>query len=169
MKKIALFYESVTGNTRQVADSIRHEFGETITAHDITDVHHIDLRDYDLVILGSSTWNMGETDEWDEFLKKFDQSDILDTKFALFGLGDQRGFSDTFVENMGSLYDKLSSMGATVIGHTPITGYEFTGSGAVVNGRFVGLALDNDNQPGETPGRVRRWVSDLKQAIGYAP
>jgi flavodoxin I len=43
-----------------------------------------------------------------------------------------------------------------------IEGYEFTESKAFRDGKFVGLALDEDNQSDLTEERIKKWVSTLK-------
>ncbi|EAH9105226.1 flavodoxin, partial [Campylobacter jejuni] len=41
-------------------------------------------------------------------------------------------------------------------------GYTFEASDAVVDGKFVGLALDNDNQEDQTESRIDAWVEQIK-------
>ncbi|NES97290.1 MAG: flavodoxin FldA, partial [Desertifilum sp. SIO1I2] len=40
---------------------------------------------------------------------------------------------------------------------------DFTESKAIKNGKFVGLAIDEDNQPELTEERVKAWVAQLKR------
>lgn len=42
-------------------------------------------------------------------------------------------------------------------------GYDFNESKAVVDGKFLGLAIDEDNQSDMTELRVKSWVSQLKK------
>ena len=67
---------------------------------------------------------------------------------------------------MGILAEKISSLGGTTVGQWPTSGYEFNESKAVQNGKFVGLALDEDNQPELTESRISNWVSQVKMAFG---
>ena len=81
---------------------------------------------------------------------------------AIFGTGDQVSFPDSFVDAIGILYDVVARKGAEVIGCTDPAGYDFTRSAALRDGKFVGLAIDEDNQSGETEARVTAWLSQLK-------
>ena len=57
---------------------------------------------------------------------------------------------------MGILYDKVVACGGEVVGFTDTDGYDFSGSTAVRDGRFVGLALDEDTQSHLTTRPYRR-------------
>ncbi|MOA52018.1 Flavodoxin-2 [compost metagenome] len=45
-----------------------------------------------------------------------------------------------------------------MVGAWPTEGYEFEASEAVRDGKFVGLALDLDNQSGQTEERLNVWL-----------
>ena len=52
----------------------------------------------DLVVLGTSTWGVGDLqDDWAAQLSKLQAADLSGRKVALFGEGDQTGFGDRFV------------------------------------------------------------------------
>jgi flavodoxin I len=59
------------------------------------------------------------------------------------------------------LYDFVIERGAKVVGAWPSEGYEFSHSEAVVDGKFVGLALDLDNQSGLTEQRLEAWLQSI--------
>ena len=165
MGKIGIFYGSTGGVTAEVAEAIKSEFGEG-------DVHEVDsgianqIADYSVVLLGTSTWGEGELqDDWEDFIDELDDADFSDKKIALFGTGDQDGYPDTFVDGMGTIYERVTANGGTVIGYWPTEGYEYDGSTAEIDGRFVGLVIDEDNQADLTSDRVKRWVDILKQEI----
>jgi flavodoxin I len=162
MKRIGVIYRSVTGNTQYAAEALRRELGENVVLADVNDVDGLNLDDFDLVILGTPTWNIGEIIEWNKFFEKLDRADKNKIKFALFGLGDQLEHGDQFLNGMGALYDRLHSKGVTIIGQWPTDGYSYDDSLAVVEGKFVGLALDQDNQSDQTPPRIHNWVSQLQ-------
>ncbi|MDR1554766.1 MAG: flavodoxin, partial [Campylobacteraceae bacterium] len=46
-----------------------------------------------------------------------------------------------------------------------IEGYSFEESTAVVDGKFVGLIVDEDNQSDLTESRVEKWVESIKSAF----
>ena len=45
--------------------------------------------------------------------------------------------------------------------HVSTDGYSFTSSVAVVDGDFVGLALDETNEPDKSTDRIETWVKSL--------
>ncbi len=87
-------------------------------------------------------------------------------RVAFFGVGDQKRYPDHFVDGMGLLYDKVKDTGVPVVGRWPKDGYDYQASAAEVDGRLIGLALDEDNEPGSTPSRVHAWVQKLKGELG---
>jgi len=48
------------------------------------------------------------------------------------------------------------------VGAWPTEGYDFSVSKAVVDGKFLGLAIDEDNQKNLTQGRIEKWVQQIK-------
>jgi flavodoxin I len=81
-------------------------------------------------------------------------------------VGDQKRYPDHFVDGMGLLYDQVKSTGVPVVGMWPKDGHDYQASAAEVDGRLVGLALDEDNEPGSTPSRIQAWVQPLKRELG---
>ncbi|QQE64873.1 flavodoxin [Leptolyngbya sp. BL0902] len=169
MTKIGLFYGTQTGNTETLAQAIQAEFGgdSIVTLHDIADASTDDFADYSCLIVGCPTWNIGELQaDWEGFYDELDEVDFSDKKVAYFGAGDQIGYADNFQDAMGILADKITSLGGITVGHWSTDGYEFNESKAVQNGEFVGLALDEDNQPELTETRISTWVAQVKIAFG---
>ena len=78
------------------------------------------------------------------------------------GLGDADGYPDTFLDAMGIIHDRIKDKGATFVGAWPTDGYNFEASKGVVDGKFLGLAIDEDNQKDLTDKRVADWVALLK-------
>ena len=62
---------------------------------------------------------------------------------------------------MKELYDAAKEAGATLVGEVSTDGYEFDDSDAVVDGHFVGLALDDVNEDGKTEERIDAWIPTL--------
>ena len=167
MKRIGIFYGSTTGNTQAAAELIEKALGdETAELKSICDVAYQDLTGFDLLILGSSTWGYGDLqDEWETALPDFDKVDLTGKRVALFGLGDQEGYPDTFVDAMGIIGEKVRERGGELIGGVESDGYTFDSSKAVENGKFIGLPLDDDNQGEMTSERLVSWVDQLKKII----
>ncbi|GAB4198813.1 MAG: flavodoxin FldA [Coleofasciculaceae cyanobacterium] len=166
MAKIGLFYGTQTGNTQTAAELIQQEFGgdSVVDLYDIADAESSDFEEYDFIIIGCPTWNIGELQsDWDGFYDELDNIDFSPKKVAYFGVGDQIGYADNFQDAMGILEEKISSLGGTTVVYWSTDGYEFNESKAVRNGKFVGLALDEDNQSELSNSRIKSWVTQLKQ------
>jgi len=147
---------------------IAAEFGDrAVELHDVAEVAPEDLEGYDHLILGTSTLGCGELqDDWERFRSTFLTLDLRGKRVALFGLGDQSDFCNTFVDGLGALHAMAVDTGADIVGHWDAVGdYAFGKSAAVVDGRFVGLVLDEENQSELTADRVRRWVAQLKTEL----
>ena len=158
MAKIAIIYGSTTGNTEAAAKKIQTELG----AGDLFPADKSALAkaaEYEVLLLGSSTWGFGDLqDDWEDLADGLGSIDFAGKKIGFFGTGDQEGYGDTFVDGMGILYDALAGTGAEFIGAWPTEGYTFSESKAVRGGAFVGLALDEDNQEELSDSRICDWV-----------
>ncbi len=169
MSKIGLFYGTTTGKTESAAEMIKDEFGgdSIVTLHDIADVSDSDFSDYEYLIIGSPTWDIGELQsDWDGFFEELDNIDFTGKKVAYFGTGDQMGYGENFQDAMGILEEKISDLGGKTVGHWATDGYEHEASKADKGGKFVGLALDDDNQSELTEPRIKEWVAQLKTEFG---
>ena len=67
---------------------------------------------------------------------------------------------------MGDIYNDIQGTGASFIGMVATDGYTFDESASVVDGKFVGLAIDEDNESDKTEERVNAWVEQLKGEMG---
>ncbi|SFP72580.1 flavodoxin I [Ruminobacter amylophilus] len=171
MAKVGIFYGSDTGHTEDAAILIQQLFGEdTADLFDVAKVKDVSVvNNYDLVILGTSTWYLGELQtDMDNFRSSLADIDVSGRTFALFGLGNQVDYSDYFVDGIGILYTFLKEKGAKLIGRWPAEGYDFASQLPLTDDdtSFVGLALDEDNQPELTPDRAAEWVEQIRQEAG---
>lgn len=161
MSKIAIVYGTSTGATEGVATKIQKAIG----GGDIYDVAKLSvdqLAPYDFLILACSTTGYGELqDDWDAFLPKLKTMDFTGKKVALVGLGDSSSYADTFADGMAQIYDVIKDK-AQIVGAVSTDGYTYDDSDAVVDGKFVGLALDEDNEFDKTDDRIAAWVSEIK-------
>jgi flavodoxin I len=83
-----------------------------------------------------------------------------------FGLGDQYGYPDNFVDGIGILGEVVLNNGGEIFGYWPNEGYEFNESlGLASNGKFYGLAIDEDNQQEYTEERLDKWVKQIKKEV----
>jgi flavodoxin, long chain len=104
--------------------------------------------------------------DWDGFYPELDSIDFSGKKVAYFGCGDQVGYSDNFMDAVGILETKISERGGQTVGYWSTDGYDFNESKAVRDEGFVGLALDEDNQPEMTKDRIQKWCVILKSEFG---
>ncbi len=168
-KKIGLFYGSTTGKTEAVAEMIRDELGDGIvTLYEMSQVEAADFDEYECLIIGCPTWDIGELQsDWDGFYQdELESIDFSGKTVAYFGTGDQIGYSDNFQDAMGILEEAISGKGGKTVGYTSTEGYDFDNSKALRDGKFVGLAIDEDNQSDLTGERVKDWVAQLKTECG---
>ncbi|WP_372754623.1 flavodoxin [Labilibaculum sp.] len=166
MKKIGLFYSFNTNKTAKNAEKIKKAFGTSVDI-DSVNVEEVDeeiFLAYDNMILGVPTWFDGELPNyWDEFMPAIEDLKLKGKTVALFGLGDQVGYPENFVDAIGLLAIALEERGAKVIGLTSPDGYNFEKSRALRDGKFLGLALDIENQAGLSTERIEAWVEQLKK------
>lgn len=164
MSKIAIVYGTSTGVTESVAKKIEKELGKG-DIYDVAKVSVDKLKDYDFLILGASTTGYGDLqDDWDSFLPKFAKMDFTGKKVALFGLGDSSSYSDTFANGMAQIYKEIKDK-VEIVGAVSTDGYEYDDSESIVDGNFIGLALDEDNEFDQTDSRISSWITDLKKYI----
>lgn len=166
MTPIGLFYGTNTGFTEIAVDLLVAEFEmvapDLITVHDIASEPLEKILDYEYLIVGCPTWNVGQLqDDWDEKFVEIGNLDLSGKKMAIFGLGDQYGYPENYCDAIGILGRKFAEQGAELVGFTSAEGYEFSHSLGVENGQFLGLALDEDNESDKTPARLSDWVWQL--------
>ncbi|MEM9200924.1 MAG: flavodoxin [Actinomycetota bacterium] len=160
-------YGTDTGNTEDVARRITAKLdnlGLGVDMHDIEKIDVSQILNYEFVILGIPTWDYGGIQgDWEELEETLSGLDLSNKVVALYGLGDQNGYSEFYVDAMGWLHERLQGSNATFIGSWPTDGYSFDASRAANadKSRFVGLALDEDGQSDLTDGRIDAWVDQL--------
>ncbi|MBZ7985704.1 flavodoxin FldA [Campylobacter sp. Cr9] len=156
---VAVVFGSAMGNTEGAAEKIAEALGAELL--NIADVDADKLNSFDKLVCGTSTWGSGDLqDDWESF--DFSGLNLAGKTVAVFGMGDSSSYSDTFCGGMGKLAAALKEAGANLVGSVSTDGYDFEDSEAVVDGKFVGLALDNDNQEDLTDERIANWVAQIK-------
>jgi flavodoxin II len=167
---IGLFYGSSTCYTEMAAEKIQSQFLKSssgqydVDLFNVSETPLVTCQFYDRLIMGIPTWDYGELQEdWEEVWSDIDELALEGKKIALFGLGDQIGYPEWFLDAMGYLYHKLLKRGAQIVGFWPVDGFEFEASKALTddNKHFVGLALDDENQFELTDQRIQLWCDQL--------
>lgn len=178
-KEIGIYFGTDTGRTRRIAKLIAQKLDGWADAHaqaplNINRVTLDDFLAHDVLILGAPTYGDGELpglatglaqESWAEFLPRLEGLNMRHQTVALFGLGEQEKYGHAFVDALILLHDAVTACGARIIGAWPIDGYTFTASQAVVDGRFVGLALDQLGQPALSEARIDAWLRQLDEEL----
>ena len=175
MATVGILFGTDSGNTRRIAKDISTTLGPELAAKPVNIRNAVvaDLLAYDTLILGIPTYGDGQvpglstgnvTESWEEFLPTLIGHDFTGKTVAIFGLGNQKGYPDEFIDAVYYLYDQFDACGATLIGEWPTEGYKFKASKAEVDGNFLGLALDQENQKELTPERVSAWLKSIASA-----
>jgi len=167
MKKTGIFYGSSTGTCEDLANQIADKMG--VAASDVYSADKLSadlVKEYDLLILGTSTWGDGELqDDWYDFLEQLAGKNLSGKKIALFGCGDAMSFGSTFCDAVGIIYEKLQGTGATFIGTADPSDYTYDASTAEIDGQLVGLLIDENNEADKTELRIQNWTDALKKEI----
>ena len=185
MNTTIVIYGSSTGTCEAIAEKIASKLGcEALNVQDLTaDIVSANQN----LILGTSTWGAGELqDDWYDGLKTLQGTDLSGKTIAIFGCGDCSSYSDTFVGGMGELYNgikaaierrqndacidsaeheqarpQVKDSGAKFIGSVETDGYTFDDSEAVIDGKFIGLPLDDINEDDKTDTRIEAWIAAI--------
>lgn len=164
MKSTVVVYGSSTGTCQSIAEQIASKLG--VEALEVTNLTADVVAANENLLLGTSTWGAGELqDDWYDGLDVLKGADLSGKTVALFGFGDAESYSDTFCGAMAEIYNVVKEGGANVIGEVSTDGYTFDDSEAVVDGKFVGLALDDVNEDDKTEGRIDAWLESIKASL----
>lgn len=171
-EKIGIYFGSSTGATERVANMIKSE----IDSYGVADVdvqvvstgNLSSMSGYKYLVFGCPTWNIGELqDDWALVYPAMDAVSFRGKKVAFFGCGDQFGYSNSFVDAIGILCEKVMDLGGEPCGWIPTDeSYQFEFSRANIEGILMGLPIDEDSQAAQTPQRVCNWVHWLLEDFG---
>lgn len=176
MDTIGIFFGTDSGTTRliakKIARALKRRVGDDRVAKpvNINRTTPEDMLAYDRLILGTPTYGEGvlpgkasrnSEESWLEFLPCLQGKDFAGKRIALYGLGDQEEYPETFLDGMRDLYDAFADAGAELIGNSPVSGFEFIHSRAIEGERFIGLALDQHLQHLLTDQRIEAWLDQV--------
>ena len=167
MDKTCIIYGSSTGTCQAIAAKIAGRLGlASSDVYDVADISADTVGAYRNLLLGTSTWGAGELqDDWYDGLEKLKGADLEGKTVALFGCGDCESYGDTFCAAIGEIYENLKGCGVRFVGQVPTDGYTYDDSAAVVDGQFVGLALDDVNEGDKTDARIDAWIARIKDSL----
>lgn len=161
MKKTLVVYGSSTGTCQGIAEKIGEKLGAEVV--DVANLTDDQVNGAENLVLGTSTWGAGELqDDWYDGVEKLKSLDLSGKTMALFGCGDCESYGDTFCGGMDEIYSAVKDKGVKLVGAVSTDGYTFDDSAAVVDGKFVGLALDDVNEDDKTDERIDAWIDSIK-------
>jgi flavodoxin I len=174
MDKIAIFYGPVGGAVNRAADKLKDLIGEdkvemvAVKNATAADIEKFDKIIFGLSTVGKDTWDSDyAANDWGKFLPEISKVDYSNKTIAVFGLGDHVTYSHGFVDHIGLLGKELMAHGAVLVGPVDTDDYEFEESDAVVDGKFIGLPLDEDFEPELTDERLEKWVQLIREDFGF--
>ena len=168
--KVAVIYGSDTGITDYITTLLIDKLNiKGIDVIEVFTIKPVDFLKYDVILIGIPTWYVGDLQsDWEDFFPEYKKIDFSGTKVAFYGLGDQYGYPDNFVDGIGILAEVVLNNGGEVFGYWPAESYEFNESlGLAPNGMFYGLAIDEDNQQEYTEDRLDKWVKQIKNEVDF--
>jgi len=141
MKTIVIF-GSTTGNTEEVANYVTNGLkgaGHEVTLKNVIDAKPSELSEYELIVLGTSTWNEGELqDDFIPFHEEMTGVDLAGKKAAVFGCGES--IYEHFCTGVDTLEAKLKELGAEI----------------------VATSFKVDGDIGEYLSKAQQWASSIK-------
>ena len=167
MEKIAIFFGPLNGSVHRIAKMVATKIGpEKVDLIHIASATTSDLEKYTKIIFGISTvgkdtCNKVRQHRLDKILPVVASFNFTGKKVALFGLGDHITYAYHFVDAVGLLGKTIKSQGGEIYGKVSTEGYTFQDSDAIVEGKFIGLPIDEDFEPELTEKRVSAWVNSL--------
>jgi flavodoxin I len=175
MNRIGIFFGTDTGTTRLIAKKIAKRLdGLADKPLNVNRTSLDAMLQYDFLILGTPTYGHGQlpgidtnikAGSWQEFLPQLEGVDLGGKVVALYGLGNQDKYGERFADSLYYLYDAFRRRGATIIGSWSTAGYNHEASKAEVDGKFVGLVLDNNNQAMQTEERIDKWLQLIRPTM----
>lgn len=174
MSKIGLFFGPTKGSVHRVADKIKDAIGEEkvemipVNNADTSDIDRFDKIIFGISTVGKETWDSEYSNtDWSKFFPKAATADYTNKTVAIFGLGDHITYPAHFVNAMGMLAKEIIKKDAKIVGQVSTDGYEFDESEAVIDGKFIGLPIDEDFEPEQTEKRIANWLNIIKPYFGF--
>jgi len=168
MEKIAIFFGPLDGSVHRIAKLVASKIGtEKVDLIHIASASAADLDKYTRIIFGISTigkdtWQQKfDNTDWSHFFPIVNSFNFTGKNVAIYGLGDHITYAYHFVDSIGLLGKTIKKQGGKIFGTTSTDGYTFQDSDAIVDGKFIGLPVDEDFESELTDERVSAWVNSL--------
>ncbi|MAV64915.1 MAG: flavodoxin FldA [Pelagibacteraceae bacterium TMED124] len=166
MKKIGFFWGSTSDNTK-IASEFMIDYlegkGFEVDSYDIADIEVDKMLEYDNLIVGCPTWDIGELQsDWDSVYLDYEKLDFEGKIGAFYACGDQTGYPDNFLDSIGILGRAFMETGGKIIGRCSKEPYDFRESLALDNDELLGLGLDYDNEDEEfNEDLMKNWLDKI--------
>jgi len=145
MVKAIVIYGSTTGTTEDIAQIVAQEMkssGMDVAVKNVSSSDPEELADYDVILLGCSTWGNGELqDDYIDFEEKLRSVDLNGKKAAVFGPGESS--YPLFCKAVDILEETLKKTGTELI--------------------ISGLKIDV--MEGDYSHKVKSWADELVSKI----
>lgn len=172
---IAVAFGSTFGTTEEVARRVAASLGARLGWEPaLLDVGWTDaatLARHDVLVLGSSTWDVGHLQaDWEARIDELARHDMRGRRVAVFGCGDGRGYPDTFGDALGILRERMRAAGAAPFGEIPMRDLgldpdAFAATLARDGDRLVGLLLDDDEDDDRRAVATDAWCDRLARDL----
>jgi flavodoxin short chain len=119
MEKVLILYGSLTGNTKLTAELIKNRLEINDNIVDLIDISEFkegSIENYDLIILGCSTWgsdSIGIQDDFLPFYNNMVEKGFKDKRVAVFGCGESS--YKFFCGAVDSIEEKIKYCGGLLI------------------------------------------------------
>ncbi|MEG0069559.1 flavodoxin [Cetobacterium sp.] len=162
MKQIGIFYSSSRGKSEFTAQMIKDLLKEKCELFKITD--NVDkINNFDKLIFIIPTYGAGiPQEDWIKNLEKISQINFSNKTIGFIGRGNQGFFAATFIDGIRPIYDIVIEKGAKVVGFTNTEGYSFVKSKAIIDNKFIGLALDELFMYQEIKEKLENWLEQIQ-------
>ncbi len=119
MSEILIVFGSTSGNTELVCETIGKvlcENGHEVTIQRVENSNLTDLTDFDVTILGASTYGHGILqDHFIPFAEEMKTADLAKQQFAVVGLGDDKYDAEYNMESAVILEDIVKDRGGELV------------------------------------------------------
>ena len=117
------------------------------------------IASFDVLLLGSSTWGIGDLqDDWESFLPELASQNLSGKAVALFGCGDSDSYPDSFCEALAKIKEGLAGTGCKFVGAYAPEEYTYDATASEEDGKLIGLCVDDVNQSDLTDARLATWL-----------